>query len=190
MNMSKVAWASIPLAVFVLLLGLLWQGLYRNPHEISSPLINQPLPKMSAEGLLSPKIRLSNHVFDGHLSLLHVWASWCPNCRFEHAYWMEIAHHSKIQLIGLNYKEERTHSISWLNDVGNPYLHIFYDPDGVISTNLGVYGVPETFLIDKYRMIRYKHVGPMTDEVWRQEIEPRLLALGAADAARPKKAGA
>ncbi|PPD05022.1 MAG: DsbE family thiol:disulfide interchange protein [Methylobacter sp.] len=164
---------AIPLLVFIALAVFLAIGLSLNPREIPSPLIGKPAPVFSAPKLHEPDATLSPVDLKGRVWLLNVWASWCISCRAEHPVLNRFAQQKKIYMVGLNYKDETSDAKNWLNQLGNPYDVSVVDQDGRIGIDWGVYGVPETFIVDKNGLIRYKHTGPVTAE----DLEIKLLPL-------------
>lgn len=169
--------AIFPLLLFLLLAYFLWGGLHRDPHKFSSPLIGKAFPAFTAPALLHPDQHLSADLFRGHVSVLNVFASWCDYCLQEHSVISGIKSLPKIKIYGLNYKDEMADARQWLQRYGNPFDVIIFDPYGKLAINLGVYGTPETFVVDSRGIIRYKHVGPITDKLWSAEIYPILLKL-------------
>lgn len=170
---------SIPLGIFILLIIFFWYGL-RQPHprEIPSPLINKPLPEINSETLTDdPVLKIKNQDFLGHITLLNVWSSWCKTCQQENAVLLDVSRSGKFVLYGLNYKDKREKALKWLKENGNPYYQNIYDPKGSLGINLGVYGVPETFLIDQNGIVRYKYVGPINPTVWQTDFLPRIMKL-------------
>ncbi|RYU60045.1 DsbE family thiol:disulfide interchange protein [Methylolobus aquaticus] len=163
----------IPLVVFVLMVVLLGVGLTLNPREVPSPFIGKPAPAFSVPQLHAPAEALSSEVFRGQVSLLNVWASWCVSCRQEHPLLVELAKTSRVPIYGLNYKDERNAALEWLARLGNPYRSSAFDADGRVGIDWGVYGVPETFVIDRKGIIRHKFTGPLT----REAIDGILLPL-------------
>lgn len=168
---------AIPLLVFLILVLFFWKGLGADPRKIPSALINQPLPEFSLPSLENSSDKLNRSLFKGHISLLHVWATWCSTCKSEHPFWVDIAHHEKIPLYGLLYKDARYSAQDWLKGHQNPYKTIIEDDAGRLAMDLGVYGTPETFLIDAQGVIRYKISGPVDNRIWQQEIVPRIKLL-------------
>jgi cytochrome c biogenesis protein CcmG/thiol:disulfide interchange protein DsbE len=164
----------IPLICFITLGIFFARGLRLNPREIPSALLNQPAPSFSLPQLVDTDKQLTNKMFLGHVSLLHVWASWCSTCAAEHPFIMDLARTYHIPMYALDYKDDRQKALHFLSQYGNPYQAIGFDKDGTVSINFGVYGTPETFLIDSQGIIRYKHVGPMTQETWNNEILPLI----------------
>jgi cytochrome c biogenesis protein CcmG/thiol:disulfide interchange protein DsbE len=167
----------IPLALFVVLLGFLAVGLKRDPHEIPSPLIGKPAPAFQLARLDAAGQQLSPADMKGKVWLLNVWASWCGSCREEHPVLLDLARSNQVPLIGLDYKDTDADANAWLKQFGNPYGMIAVDADGRTGINYGVYGVPETYVIDKNGVIAHKHIGPVTREVLDQEILPLVRKL-------------
>ena len=169
--------ALIPLAIFVVLVVFLAIGLTRKPHEIPSPFIGKPAPAFTAPLLHEPGKSFSAKDMLGQVWLLNVWASWCVACRQEHPILIELAKSKTVPIIGLDYKDKETDGLKWLARYGDPYDLSVTDRDGRIGIDYGVYGVPETFLIDKMGVIRYKQIGPVTDEALREKILPMVREL-------------
>ncbi|WNN43169.1 MULTISPECIES: DsbE family thiol:disulfide interchange protein [Winslowiella] len=167
----------IPLILFLLLAAALLSQLSRNadgedPTLLESALIGKPVPVFKLESLDQPGKTYDQAVLnDGKPILLNVWATWCPTCRAEHQYLNSLARQG-IRVVGLNYKDDRNKAVNWLNTLGNPYALSLYDGDGMLGLDLGVYGAPETFLIDGNGIIRYRHAGDMNERVWQQEVKP------------------
>jgi cytochrome c biogenesis protein CcmG/thiol:disulfide interchange protein DsbE len=162
-----------PLVAFVVLAGFLAAGLRLNPREVPSPLIGKPVPSFRLAQLHASDKFISAEDMRGKVWLLNVWASWCVSCRQEHPVLIDLNQQKKITIIGLNYKDERAAAMTWLNQHGgDPYLVSAVDADGRVGIDFGVYGVPETFLIDKNGVIRYKHIGPVTAEALKTKILP------------------
>jgi cytochrome c biogenesis protein CcmG/thiol:disulfide interchange protein DsbE len=163
----------LPLAVFFVLAGFLAAGLRLNPREVPSPLIGKPVPAFRLAQLQASDKVIAPEDLRGKVWLLNVWASWCVSCRQEHPVLIDLAQQKKIIIVGLNYKDERSAAITWLNqNGGDPYSVSAVDADGRVGIDFGVYGVPETFLIDKNGVIRYKHIGPVTAEALKTKILP------------------
>ena len=169
----------IPLVIFGVLLGFLGVGLSLKPHEIPSPLIDKPAPAFSLPTLDAPEQKLSTQDLRGKVWILNVWASWCVACRIEHPLLVEFSKTGAVPIYGLNYKDKRDDAMGWLSKFGNPYTRSLSDTDGLVGIDFGVYGVPETFVIDKQGVIRLKQIGPVTPEVLRDEILPMVRKLGA-----------
>ena len=168
-----------PLALFAVLLGFLAVGLNLNPREVPAPLIDKPAPAFELARLDDPAQRITHADLKGQVWILNVWASWCVACRQEHPLLVDFAKRSPVPLYGLNYKDKREDGLAWLARFGNPYKASLFDIDGRVGIDFGVYGVPETFVIDKQGVIRFKQIGPVTPEVLRDRIEPLLKQLNA-----------
>ena len=162
----------LPLALFVGLVVFLAIGLGRDPHEVPSPLINKPAPAFQLPQLHEPTKTFSAQEMRGKVWLLNVWASWCVSCREEHPLLLDFARSGEVPLYGLNYKDQRKDAIAWLDELGNPYLVSAADLDGRVGIDYGVYGAPETYLIDREGVIRFKHVGPLTPDVIQGKVLP------------------
>lgn len=169
--------ALIPLVVFAVLVVFLALGLTRDPSVVPSPLINKPAPTFVAPQLMAPDKQFAAKDMLGQVWLLNVWASWCVACRQEHPVLMDFAKTKTAPLVGLDYKDVPADGLKWLARFGDPYDVTITDRDGRIGIDFGVYGVPETFLIDKAGMIRYKHIGPVTVEALRDTIVPLIREL-------------
>ncbi len=167
----------LPLGLFLALAVFLGLGLKLDPREVPSPLINKPAPDFALPTLHDPAQTLRKQDMLGKVWMLNVWASWCEACRQEHPVLVEFARHQLVPIYGLNYKDERPDGLGWLQMGGNPYVASLFDHDGRTGINFGVYGVPETFIIDKAGVIRYKQIGPITPEVLQDKIEPLLRQL-------------
>jgi cytochrome c biogenesis protein CcmG/thiol:disulfide interchange protein DsbE len=169
--------ALIPLLVFIVLVVFLAIGLTRDPHEIPSPLIGKPAPVFTAPVLDGAGAKFSAKDMLGKVWLLNTWASWCVACRQEHPLLVEFAKTKTISVIGLDYKDQDADGLKWIQRYGNPYDVSITDKDGRIGIDFGVYGVPESFLIDKNGVIRYKQIGPFTEEALRDKLMPLVREL-------------
>ena len=167
----------IPLGIFILLVGFLFAGLWRDPREIPSPLINKPAPVFSLAQLHQPGTMLGTADMKGQVWLLNVWASWCVACREEHPLLVEFSKAKLVPIIGLEYKDTPGDGKTWLVQNGDPYTTSVMDRDGRVGIDFGVYGVPETFVIDKAGTIRYKQIGPITPEALEKKILPLVREL-------------
>lgn len=168
---------ALPLTVFVLMAGLLWRGLYLDPKEVPSPLIDKAAPAFSLSMLDEPTRKLSTADLSGQVWVLNVWASWCVSCRAEHEIISLLASRNLVTVVGLNYKDEPADARRWLQQFGNPYAASIIDRDGRVGIDWGVYGVPETFVIGADGVIKYKHIGPVTKESLELKIMPVLKEL-------------
>jgi cytochrome c biogenesis protein CcmG/thiol:disulfide interchange protein DsbE len=169
----------IPLLLFIILGVFLALGLQLNPSDIPSPLVNKPAPAFNAPKLHAPQEMLSPQDLKGQVWLLNVWASWCVSCREEHPVLNQFAQQKLLPIIGLNYKDDPNAAQEWLNTLGNPYTTSIMDTEGRIGIDWGVYGVPETFIIDKKGMVRHKHTGPITPEAINTTLQPLIMQLQA-----------
>lgn len=167
----------LPLGIFIVLVGFLAVGLRLNPREVPSPLVGKPAPDFSVPQLHDEAAMFSPKEMAGKVWLLNVWASWCVSCREEHPILNEFAKSGTTPLVGLNYKDKREDGIRWLARFGDPYLLSAVDSDGRVGINYGVYGVPETYVIDKAGVIRFKQIGPVTPAVLQQKIIPLVQEL-------------
>lgn len=169
----------IPLILFVLLAIVLYRGLSLNPEKLPSALIGKPMPAYTLTQLQNPNQVLTAADLKGDIVLVNVWATWCPSCRYEHPYLLDLAKSSRIKLYGLNYKDERELAIQWLKELGDPYEFSIFDEQGRLGLDLGVYAAPETFVIDHHGIIRKRFAGPIDANVWQQEFEPLVAQLEA-----------
>ena len=168
---------SLPLAIFIVLVAFLWVGLFRDPREVPSPLIGKPAPDFRLAKLHAPNEMLANSDLRGTVWLLNVWASWCVSCRVEHPLLLELAQSNVVSVYGLDYKDQPDDGRAWLAQHGNPYSASIIDRDGRVGLDYGVYGVPETFLIDKSGIVRYKQIGPLTADALKEKILPMVREL-------------
>jgi cytochrome c biogenesis protein CcmG/thiol:disulfide interchange protein DsbE len=167
----------IPLVVFVALVAFLAIGLTLNPREVPSPLIDKPAPAFQLAQLQQPRLTFSQKDMLGQVWLLNVWASWCASCRDEHPLLVDLARNSIVPIVGLNYKDKSEDAKGWLKQFGDPYTLSITDTNGRVGIDYGVYGVPETFVIDRNGIIRYKQIGPVTREALDSKILPLVRTL-------------
>ncbi|MDP2809679.1 MAG: DsbE family thiol:disulfide interchange protein [Rhodocyclaceae bacterium] len=167
----------LPLGLFIVLVGFLAVGLNLDPREVPSPLVGKPAPMFDLPQLTEPEKRFSPADMKGKVWLFNVWASWCVSCRQEHPVLVEFAKSGIAPLVGLDYKDEREDGLRWLKRFGDPYALSAYDRDGRVGIDYGVYGVPETYVIDKAGVIRHKHTGPVTPQVLEKKIVPLIKEL-------------
>jgi cytochrome c biogenesis protein CcmG/thiol:disulfide interchange protein DsbE len=167
----------VPLGIFVVLLAFLAVGLTLKPRELPSPLVGRPAPAFALPTLGAPGEAVSTRDLRGQVWVLNVWASWCAACRDEHATMVEMARLKLVPIYGLNYKDQRADALGWLARFGDPYVASLSDTDGLVGIDYGVYGVPETFVIDKAGVVRRKFVGPVTAQIVRDEIVPLVARL-------------
>jgi cytochrome c biogenesis protein CcmG, thiol:disulfide interchange protein DsbE len=172
--MARFLW---PLAIFLIVAAFLVRGLFLNPHEVPSPLIDKPAPAFALHELHEPGKTLGRDDLKGKVWLLNVWASWCVSCREEHPILVEFSKQGVVPIYGLNYKDRREDALGWLQQFGNPYTASIVDQDGRVGIDYGVYGVPETFVVDKNGIIRYKQIGPVTRDALENKIAPLVKQL-------------
>ncbi|MCP4042430.1 MAG: DsbE family thiol:disulfide interchange protein [Gammaproteobacteria bacterium] len=168
-----------PLGIFLVLVAFLAIGLRLNPREVPSPLVGKPAPNFELATVKDPERKVGLADLKQDVSLFNVWASWCVSCRQEHPLLVELARRKLVAIYGLNYKDTREDALDWLRRLGNPYAASAFDADGRVGLDWGVYGVPETFIIDHKGTIRHKHIGPITPEAWKETILPLIQQLRA-----------
>jgi cytochrome c biogenesis protein CcmG/thiol:disulfide interchange protein DsbE len=169
----------IPLLIFIAIVAVLGIGLTLNPTEVPSPLIGKPAPEFTAPTLYEPEKTVSRADLLGEVVAVNVFASWCVACRDEHPYIMALADQYKVPVYGLNYKDTREAATKWLQEMGDAYTGIIYDPKGRVGLDWGVYGVPETFILDRQGVIRYKRIGAIDARILREEMLPLIEKLRA-----------
>lgn len=175
--MMKIWRYALPLVLFAALVVFLWKGLSLKPREIPSPLVDKPVPQFLLPQLHAPDKKLSANDLKGQVWLLNVWASWCVSCRVEHPLLVQLEKSGLVPIYGLNWKDPHNDAVAWLNKFGDPYKASLADIDGRVAIDFGVYGAPETFVIDKQGIIRHKHVGPLSAESMRDTILPLVEKL-------------
>jgi cytochrome c biogenesis protein CcmG/thiol:disulfide interchange protein DsbE len=167
----------LPLVIFLVLSAFLYVGLSLDPREVPSPLINKPAPAFNLPQLHDPKKQFSVEEMKGKVWLLNVWASWCVSCKEEHPILLSLSQQNIVPIYGLDYKDKKEDGEAWLRQGGDPYTLSAMDRDGRIGIDYGVYGVPETYVIDKQGIIRYKQIGPVNYENLREKILPLVAEL-------------
>ena len=170
---------AIPLALFVGLAIFFAVGLTRDPREVPSPFIDKPAPQFKLQQLHEADRIFTPEDMKGKVWLLNVWASWCVSCRVEHPLLVEMSRQQLVPIVGLDYKDRREDGVAWLAKFGNPYTLSAWDNEGRVGIDYGVYGVPETFVIDKSGVIRHKQIGPITPEALEMTILPLIRKLSA-----------
>ncbi len=173
-------WRMIPFIVFVLLVGFFWRGLSLDPHHVPLAQLDKPLPKFQLQVLGNQQAKFTQASLQGQVTLLNVWASWCAACIDEQTFLLQLAREGII-IYGLNYKDKSQDAKQWLSEWGNPYKLVGEDLKGTVAIDLGVYGAPETFLVDKKGIIRYRHVGVLDAFNWQKEFLPRINMLEQAE---------
>ncbi|MFT4059995.1 MAG: DsbE family thiol:disulfide interchange protein [Legionella sp.] len=174
--MKKIGWRILPVTLFIMLSVFLWRGLALNPHELPSVQLGKSLPQFNLPQLQNHDVYFNSRQLRNEVILLNVWASWCAACIEEQVVMLQLAREG-VPIYGLNYKDETLDALQWLSRWGNPYKMVFQDLDGKVAIDLGVYGAPETFVVDKQGVIRYRHAGVMTQELWQKEIQPLMKQL-------------
>jgi cytochrome c biogenesis protein CcmG/thiol:disulfide interchange protein DsbE len=164
----------VPAAVFAVLVGFFFIGLDLNPSQVPSPFIGKPAPALDVESLRDPAQRVTSAALAGRPWVLNVWGTWCVGCREEHEALLAIARSKKVPIYGLAWKDDRQQALAWLSQLGDPYDAVGLDADGRVAIDWGVYGAPETFLVDAQGIVRYKHIGPLSLEIWRERFLPLL----------------
>jgi len=167
----------VPLAVFAAIALLLGIGLVIDNEDVPSPLIGEPVPEFELASIADPGRTVEPGAFEGQVWLLNVWATWCAACKQEHPVLMRAAREHDLTIVGLDYKDERAAASQWLERRGDPYVVSAFDPKGEVGMDLGVYGAPETYIIDADGVVQYKHVGPISPAALRDEILPRVRKL-------------
>ncbi len=167
----------LPLVIFLVLAAFLYKGLHLDPREVPSPLIDKPAPAFSLPQLYDPKKSFSPQEMKGKVWLLNVWASWCVSCREEHPLLVDLSEQKIVPIYGLDYKDKREDAAAVLRNGRDPYALVISDSDGRVGIDYGVYGVPETYVIDKQGVIRYKQIGPVTPQSLRDTLLPLVAKL-------------
>jgi cytochrome c biogenesis protein CcmG, thiol:disulfide interchange protein DsbE len=175
----------LPLAGFVLLLVVLLVGLKRAPDKsiLPSPLIGKPVPQFTLPNLFDNAQPVSSESLKGRWLLVNVWGTWCVECRAEHQVLLQIKQQARVPILGIDWKDQNEDALAWLAQLGNPYERVATDRDGRAAIDWGVYGAPESFLINPAGTVVYKHIGAMTEQVWQSEFLPRVNAASGAPAA-------
>ena len=171
----------LPVGAFVLLVVVLSIGLTKDPSRLPSPFIGKPAPEFELPSLTEPERRVGSATYAGRVALLNVWATWCPGCRQEHPFLLELAAEGQVPIFGLNWRDNRPDALRWLEVLGDPYIVSAYDEDGRVGIDWGVYGAPETFLIDAKGTVIHKHIAPLTREIWDNEFVPLIEAVRAGE---------
>lgn len=162
----------LPLLIALVLGVVLFAGIGKDPTKLESALVGKPVPAFALQDLHDAQQQLDESVFEGKIQLLNVWGTWCPACRDEHDDLIWLAREQGVSIVGLNYKDRRTEALAWLDRLGDPYSTSIYDPKGTLGFDLGVYGAPETFVIDASGVVRYRHVGVVNKTVWNDILLP------------------
>jgi cytochrome c biogenesis protein CcmG, thiol:disulfide interchange protein DsbE len=172
----------IPGAIFAVLVGFFVVGLNRDPSMVPSPLIGKSAPAYSLLKVEDPAAKIGDADMRGKKHLVNVWATWCVGCREEHPFLMQVAKQNLVPIVGIDWKDELPLAQQWLNQFGNPYFATGFDQEGRVAIDFGVYGAPETFLIDERGIVIYKHIGILTPEVWQSKFVPLITGTTGAGA--------
>ncbi len=175
-------WIFTPFVAFIAMSVFLFKGLFMDPSKLPSALIDRPFPSFSLPSLYEPDRLMSELDFKGEVALLNVWATWCPTCKDEHEQLNKIGLEEGIPIYGLNYKDDPQLARAWLERYKDPYTKVVVDQEGRLGLDLGVYGAPETYIIDQHGIIRYRHVGEVTEQVW-QELKGLMEIIAAEEEA-------
>lgn len=167
----------VPVGVILVLIGVLGYGLTRKPSQLPSALIGEPVPEFSVPTLGAERGQLTDEALEGQVTMINVWASWCVPCRAEHPYVAAITLRTDVPIVGLNYKDTRANARQWLQRFGNPFAVVAVDKNGQLGFDLGVSGVPETFIVDANGIIRHKVVGPITPKIMNNKLIPLINRL-------------
>jgi len=174
--MNRFLW---PLVIVIGLLVFLVMGLrHGDPRALPSPFIGKPAPRFELPTLKNPDATIGSENIDGSYAIVNVWATWCVMCRVEHPFLLELAARGEIPIYGINWRDSRPDAIRWLDQLGDPYVASAYDADGRVGIDWGVYGAPETFLIDPQGTVVYKHLGPLDEAIWQREFVARMTPGG------------
>ncbi|HEU4487075.1 MAG TPA: DsbE family thiol:disulfide interchange protein [Povalibacter sp.] len=168
----------IPAGLFAALVAFFYFSLGRDKETLPSPLIGKPAPAFELPRLDDPSKNIGGKDFAGRPYVLNVWGTWCVGCRQEHPVLLQIAERGEIPIVGIDWKDDREQALRWLHELGNPYVDVGSDEEGRVAIDWGVYGAPETFLIDGNGQVIYKHIAPMTMEVWEREFVPLIRKAG------------
>jgi len=169
--MSRFA---LPLLAFAVLIAVFVAGLRQDPSNIPSPLLQHPAPQFAIPSLQDPDVLVGSKNYENQLALVNIWATWCPGCRQEHGFLLQLAQEGSIPIFGLNWRDDRAEALRWLQSLGNPYIATAFDVDGRIGIDWGAYGAPETFLVDRNGIVIHKHIAPLNREIWERDFVPRI----------------
>lgn len=164
----------IPLFCFLALVAVFVVGLTMDPSRIPSPLLDSPAPEFSLPSLQDPTIEVGSANYANQMALVNIWATWCPGCREEHGFLVELAREGDIPIFGLNWRDNRPDALQWLQSLGDPYIASAFDVDGRVGIDWGAYGAPETFLVDRNGIVIHKHIAPLTRAVWERDFLPLI----------------
>lgn len=167
----------LPIIIFLAVIVILWRGLFLHPTEVPSPMINKATPQFRLPTLSREHPWFTQTDFKNHITILHVWATWCDACQEEQEFLLTLVHDKRINLVGYVYKDKPSAAHDWLTLNNNPYQSVIIDQTGDSAIDWGIYGTPETFIIDQHGIIRYKQIGIITEEIWQQQLSPLIDTL-------------
>ncbi len=165
----------LPLIAVVVFIPILILGLNTDPRKLPSPYIGKPAPQFELPGLKDPSITVSTASLEGRMTLVNIWATWCVGCRAEHQYLMQLAEQGTIPIYGINWRDSRKQALSWLEQLGDPYVVSGFDADARVGIDWGAYGAPESFLVNPQGIVLYRFAGPLNQVIWEREFQPRIL---------------
>jgi cytochrome c biogenesis protein CcmG/thiol:disulfide interchange protein DsbE len=168
----------LPLAVLAVLVGFFYRGLHSDPAAIPSPLIGKPAPGFELPSVRDDQRLVASKDYAGRMYALNVWGTWCVGCRQEHDTLLQIAQSRAVPIVGLNWKDDRALAVRWLDELGDPYVEVAFDPEGRTAIDWGVYGAPETFLVSADGRVLHKHIAPLTLAIWERDFMPLIRAAG------------
>lgn len=169
----RLAFFLMPLVLFLLVAVFLFKGLFSDPTRLDSALVGREVPQFELPDLYQPDVTHDNRIIGSRPLLINVWATWCPTCYAEHTFLNQLLAEEQVYIIGLNYKDDsRGAAVRWLQNLGDPYAINLFDETGLLALDLGVYGAPETYVVDQHGVILYRHVGDLNERVWRRDVGP------------------
>lgn len=169
----RLAFFLMPLVLFLLVAVFLFKGLFSDPTRLDSALVGREVPQFQLPDLYQPDVTHDNRIIGSRPLLINVWATWCPTCYAEHTFLNQLLAEEQVYIIGLNYKDDsRGAAVRWLQNLGDPYAINLFDETGLLALDLGVYGAPETYVVDQHGVILYRHVGDLNERVWRRDVGP------------------
>jgi cytochrome c biogenesis protein CcmG/thiol:disulfide interchange protein DsbE len=168
---------SWPLFIFIAIAIFLWKGLHLNSQKLPSVLIGRTFPSFKSSTVEDPRHFVTEKMLSGKVSIVNIFATWCRSCQNEHTVWMKLVNRHQLHIIGLNYNDDLKAAQQWLHHYGNPYQFTIFDPKGKLGMDLGVYGTPETFILDKKGIIRFRHAGPIDEHLWQTQLLPIIEDL-------------